>query len=837
MANVVKLYYVGRTNATEWELLPNKLFHVEDIASYLADKTALTISNFQYVKNKLELSINIDIYQSYSQPKAELSFKYVSIQNDNENIHYYFVKNVEWRSKSCVRFELIMDVINTFNEGSDYVFKANTRITREHKDRFKIGAYSIKLTFTSIISSAGTLLSNDLISLSRGGSLIPKYLGRVADKSLTYIIINFITFNFSLEDFETYIGDYANDIAIRKDFDNYIRISGVEIAETTNKYIRLIDYINENINPVLVHSSSKLLENTKTLLAQNRYLLYRNQNDPSESLVNPVECYLIPENETSVDSGVITSGRLTASVLSEGKYYYGLIKEVIGYDINSQSITLPDGTIYDGSTLSGYTGFYAEITKNEGNTLNVAFKWFKTGTYPTPDENGVYETIYYNLPYIQLDTLPFKYYESDTQLYGDELYPQAQYWTDEWDDTETGNKLYSINKLNKTDAKNIKLIKLPYAPYDFIIESNQIAISNDTKWEYTNFTQSDNIQFYALKLKDLNTKLVNYLSQSDSPFDNLQISFPASASINDLRITSVETESKMFHSEFYRPTYVYDSFQFSFQLEKLQVNNYVDQENLETSIRFDMTSTINSKFMFSFENLYYDKAEQNYYNVMPIARNNEEVLYNVPYINYIRTGYNYDVKNKNISNTSNAIGLGLSMASIGASLLVPSVPLKVAGIIASLVSVATSVKNTIVSAVNNENSLKQKLISTQNQATSVAGSDDVDLMSVYAKNRLSYMEYTPIPLMANLLKDLFFYAGYNSGKMGIPTHNNRINFDYLECEASLEKVSSIPDDCLTELINCFKSGITYLHKTARVIDKWDFNQKYENWEAFLFEED
>ena len=830
MANVVKLYYVGRTSATEWELLPNKLFHVEDIASYLANKSALTISNFQYIKNKLELSINIDISQSYSQPKAELSFKYVSIQNDNENIHYYFVKNVEWRSKSCVRFELIMDVINTFNEGSDYVFKANTRITREHKDRFKIGAYSIKLTFTSIISSAGTLLSNDLVSLSRGGSLIPAYLGRVADKSLTYIIINFITFNFSLEDFETYIGDYANDIAIRKDFDNYIRVSGVEIAETTNKYIRLIDYINENINPVLVHSSSKLLENTKTLLAQNRYLLYRNQNDPSESLVNPVECYLIPEEATNIDAGEITSGKITASSLMYGKYYYARIYEenVFGVELINQSITLPDGTIIQ--KQSGDYGRYIEITRNRSETINVVVYAY-TGTYSI-------SAVYTDLDYIQLDNLPFYYFVSDTKVNYIGLYLNAM-WNDEeeWNDTTTPAQIQGIKDLDKTDAKNIKLIKIPYSPYDFIIESGVIKISGDDKWSYTSFTQANNIDFYTLKLNRLDTKLVNYLSQSDSPFDNLQISFPASASINDLRITSVETESKMFHSEFYRPTYVYDSFQFSFQLEKLQVNNYADQENLETSIRFDMTSTINSKFMFSFENLYYDKAEQNYYNVMPIARNNEEVLYNVPYINYIRTGYNYDVKNKNISNTSNAIGLGLSMASIGASLLVPSVPLKVAGIIASLVSVATSVKNTIVSAVNNENSLKQKLISTQNQATSVAGSDDVDLMSVYAKNRLSYMEYTPIPLMANLLKDLFFYAGYNSGKMGIPTHNNRINFDYLECEASLEKVSSIPDDCLTELINCFKSGITYLHKTARLIDKWDFNQKYENWEAFLFEED
>ena len=71
--------------------------------------------------------------------------------------------------------------------------------------------------------------------------------------------------------------------------------------------------------------------------------------------------------------------------------------------------------------------------------------------------------------------------------------------------------------------------------------------------------------------------------------------------------------------------------------------------------------------------------------------------------------------------------------------------------------------------------------------------------------------------------------------MGVPTHNNRINFDYLECEASLEAVATIPEECISELVNCFKAGVTYLHRnTDRVVYNWDFEQKYENWEKMLF---
>ena len=90
--------------------------------------------------------------------------------------------------------------------------------------------------------------------------------------------------------------------------------------------------------------------------------------------------------------------------------------------------------------------------------------------------------------------------------------------------------------------------------------------------------------------------------------------------------------------------------------------------------------------------------------------------------------------------------------------------------------------------------------------------------------------------MKRLLFDLFFYAGYNSSRMGIPTHNNRVNFDYLECDASLESAgANVSEDIIEELKKCFKAGVTYIHKTTRLTDKWDITQKYENWESEILE--
>ena len=169
--STITLYYTySSISGNKWELIPSKLLVVEDIASYLATKTSKTISNFQYIKNELEIQINVEISQDYSQPRSATNFKYVSIQNTDEAIHYYFVKKATWRSKTCVRFELVLDVLNTFQEGRDFNFKANTRIVREHKDRFikrVVARYFIFRFFT--YTETGTLAVDDDVKVYDSG--------------------------------------------------------------------------------------------------------------------------------------------------------------------------------------------------------------------------------------------------------------------------------------------------------------------------------------------------------------------------------------------------------------------------------------------------------------------------------------------------------------------------------------------------------------------------------------------------------------------------------------------------------------------------------------------
>lgn len=820
--STVKLYYTA--NNDRWELLPNKLFIVESIEDYLATKTAKTITLFQYVKHELETGITVDLSQTYAEPLSA-SYKYVSITNsDTTKTYYYFVKNVIWRSKSSVRFELVMDVLNTFKEGTDYNFKANTRIIREHKNRFESANVQVKVYY-EYLGGLGTINVNDVLTLEddQGTEIIH---GKLIDYDQDYMTIADDT-NRTPEQISELLENAEPPLVFIKDASHYVEAELISYSFDYDLF-RKIDYVSEGITPILQCGSAegKFIENTKTLLNTDWYLLYRNQNDPTDSLVNPVECYLIPaKTGIKVNSGYIENGRLVPSFIEEGKFYYFPIGTA---ETPISNYTLSNGVSF---TQASNESRWLCITKTNGKLNVVYIRYWTTYCYVAGEYN--------NIEYIDVATTPVSYrlgtsfITTNYNNFSNNLSNLPAY---SFSNSGTYTELDIITQVDRTDAKNIKLIKLPYVPYNFTYSGSTLNITDDNNWELVHLTQTGGGVIYVLKLKDLNTDLNNELNASSLNYQPLRRLSFGLKSVRNPQLTDLrkEDDPKLLHSDFFRPTYVYDSFSYIIQMEKLDLSYYKANGVQSFYIDFDMTKTINSRFMFTFNDLVFNLAVESYANYMPIARNNEEVLYNVPYISYIRNGFNYDVKAKNLSNASNWIGTGLSALSVGVSLAMPTTSLKVAGVVASLVSMAMTTKSAITSTIQNEENIARKQQELKNQTSSVAGSDDVDLMSIYAENRLKYLIYEPTPIMKNMLNDLFFYAGYYSNRIGLPNHNTRVNFDYLEADAVIEKTDNIPNDCLEELINSFKNGVSYIHKTARASNKWDLAQQYENWEKTLF---
>ena len=80
------------------------------------------------------------------------------------------------------------------------------------------------------------------------------------------------------------------------------------------------------------------------------------------------------------------------------------------------------------------------------------------------------------------------------------------------------------------------------------------------------------------------------------------------------------------------------------------------------------------------------------------------------------------------------------------------------------------------------------------------------------------------------MADVFYYTGYIGGVMKLPNFNNRYWFNYVSCELQLEQVINIPDNCLEDLKNRYKIGITVMHSHE---GSYDWNREKENWETNL----
>lgn len=119
-------------------ILEEKNYIIEDIATYLNNLIVgnkLTFDNAQYIKHGLNAEVKVVMNQDELDKVKTNTFNYCSIQNDNGDVYYYYVRERQWASKDCVRFVLRMDVLNSF-EGK-YKLNNKTEILREHCNRWE----------------------------------------------------------------------------------------------------------------------------------------------------------------------------------------------------------------------------------------------------------------------------------------------------------------------------------------------------------------------------------------------------------------------------------------------------------------------------------------------------------------------------------------------------------------------------------------------------------------------------------------------------------------------------------------------------------------------------
>ena len=841
-------------------ILPDKNFKVDSLEDYLSSLSSSNkeeLTKMQYIKHSLSLVVDV------AKPQASLDFfsntnnmNYMSIQNVGEDTYcvYYFILRKIWLSSGAIRLVLKMDTLNTYTaERGSYVVSNRTLVDREHKDRFGLFMV-IGSTYDDGFIDNDVIFNKQKILELTGQSHLEFDHNNVTIKWFNNQTHKFVD-EYSLtcaeirtDDGQVKIYGYDNDdnkvlrMGINLDQlpdyyylswrtnESYDDFTCAEIGDDiykiydeyfTTKIKRTIDMYGEGLTPILLKTGS-LKINDKNLGDVNWYLVYKNRDDIEATdfnQVNPVECFIVQDNPINVS---FTGGNvISVAQLEDGKIYYIRKPTWDESAVTPNDVSIEDDngntqqTFISSSTRqmiyfykSGNDIVWGTLAGSSGFSWSAVYSEIGKTKYLIPDTNPCLVGVSSSL----LECVTQTDYEDITT----ESYMTL---------ASSSVQIDGIDDVDRTSAKMIKIIKLPYCPIP-MTKTGSVYSFDSSKFEYKVTDEITGIAF-----KDLNMSLLRTIETFTlNPYYEIE----------DLDFTNVSAydkyqskfESKLLHSDFYQKKFVYDSFSYTFKLEFADVYNDIPQF---LNFKFKMTTTINSKFLYQFDETILSYATEDYERSLPVARNNEMALYNNQYINYLRTGFNYDVKSKNRQEFASVVGTGLQLVGAIASFATAGVTggMGIATGIGLLTSTTMSAINTANTIAQSEQNIQARMTQARAQATNVSGSDDVDLMSYYAGNRPRMMTYELSPKMKQAMLDVFHYNGYISGEMKVPNFTGRIWFNFISCDIIFSEVRNIPDDCLEDLKTLFKDGVVVMHKYD---NQWNWNRQNENWENFIAEE-
>ena len=451
-------------------------------------------------------------------------------------------------------------------------------------------------------------------------------------------------------------------------------------------------------------------------------------------------------------------------------------------------------------------------------------------------------------------------------------------------------KTSSINLIDRTDSKLVKIMALPYCPTEISISSGSIESGNYTISFDANIVEledgaagSSEQGYKLLKYKYVqNTfgKYLNYVTfdyKATDDFLEYCYSFGGYDSEPDpdynfrkVQLKNINNEPKLLNSDYYKDLFIYDSVSKCIRREDI----LPDEEIVAINTYYQPTNTLTSSMLFKFEvdNGSYSEITP-WDNVLISSRNNELPIYNNAYLNYMRYGYNAEKTNLEESAkaqrqayTTNAV-LGIFGGTTGGAISGAAMGAKVGGgygaaagaIIGAGIGLATSIAKassaittTETAIANAQRSLSSKVETLENTAITIqGGASAVDLMTNYTDNRLHYATYEVPELMKEALYDRFYYCGYAHPVQEKPKLWGRVNFNFVQCEPVFDRsfsayysyTGSPIQNYIEDIKEKFRIGVTVYHTPeaswstfvedimTNYSNIYDFDQKYENWEV------
>lgn len=121
----------------------------------------------------------------------------------------------------------------------------------------------------------------------------------------------------------------------------------------------------------------------------------------------------------------------------------------------------------------------------------------------------------------------------------------------------------------------------------------------------------------------------------------------------------------------------------------------------------------------------------------------------------------------------------------------------------------------------------------RNRAASISNTDDIDLLAYYNGNKLIKTIEEPSDAVKKSIYNLFRLTGYACDYYGVPNFTSRKFYNFIQCDPVFDdKAWLYGNEILNDIKARFRIGVTVYHKYN---NKYDFEQKYENFESWLLQ--
>lgn len=557
--------------------------------------------------------------------------------------------------------------------------------------------------------------------------------------------------------------------------------------------LRDIDKFDEGISPIKYRLTK---DKITTDLDLDFYLIYRTNPDAEQTL----ECLCCASDRLQLGANAPTTNGIQYTDIPVGQSIIILGEENSPFTIEGQLI----------AKNSQHPGVYIQRNTSSMSIYEINKEGTPTGQVIKENITTTTLTSYVKYNLMSKQYVPIVLHLADAK-YAVKHDTVASY-------TINSTYVSDFSVIDRTDTKLVKIIKMPYAPFELRKNSSNQLVAIDGFYE----------QDHLLHLYDLDQE---FLTTVDfQAVNELAVTLPVTQ-INANTDHMPKLESKLFNSNYYTLKYIYDSFEKEFLLE----HSYpiVGASGAPSvTILFKQSNNISSNSLFDIQLQGYDEPTT-YGEYLNVNRQNEVALFTNDYLNYIRSGFNYDKKVKVTQNTANWIGAGVSLVGAAASFATSYVsgPAGIAAGVALTTSAVATLTSAITTTVNNEISMAQKLAELKRQSSSVSNTEDINLLSYYNGNRLLVERDMISDEVQKSIYALFRLTGYACNDYGIPNFNTRLHYNFVQCRAAFDESNwRYGQDFLNDIRSRFETGITVYHN---VNGTYDWLQEKENFETWM----